>query len=60
MKETYSRPKITNADIESNTNEVLPIIGMAAGYAAGRALTKAIDARPTIKRPALPRKNHDI
>ena len=60
MKESYSRPTITNADIESKTNDILPIIGMAAGYAAGRALTRAIDARPTIKRPSLPRKKHDI
>ena len=53
MKETYSRPTVTNVDIESNTNEVLPIVGMAAGYVAGRAITKAMDARPSIKRPAL-------
>ena len=53
MKETYSRPTVTNVDIESNTNEVLPIVGMAAGYAAGRVITKAMDARPSIKRPAL-------
>ena len=60
MKETYSRPTVTNADIENNINEVLPIVGMAAGYVAGRALTKAMDARPAIKHPSLQRNNHDI
>lgn len=60
MKENYSRPTVTNADIESKVSELLPIAGMAAGYAAGRAITKAVKASPSIKLPSLPRSNHDI
>lgn len=61
MKENYSRPTVTNADIESKVNEAIPaIVGMAAGYVAGRAITKAVKASPSIKLPSLPRSNHDI
>ena len=55
MKETYSRPTITNSDLDSNGHELLPIVGMAVGYAAGRALVNAMKAQPAIKRPALPK-----
>ena len=55
MKETYSRPTITNADIESKVEAIPAIVGLALGYAAGRAITKAVEARPMIKLPALTR-----
>ena len=55
MKETYSRPTITNADIESRVEAIPAIVGMAVGYAAGRALTKAVKAAPSIKLPSLTR-----
>ena len=55
MKETYSRPTVTNADLESKV-EALPFIaGSAVGYALGRAITKAVKASPSIKLPALQR-----
>ncbi len=53
MKETYSRPTVTNADIEGNISDVLPIVGMAAGYVAGRAITKSVKASPSVQLPAL-------
>lgn len=65
MKENYSRPTVTNADI-SEANPLAPwgVVAKAAatavGYAAGRAVTKAVKATPSIKLPALPRFNHDI
>ncbi|MBR0062466.1 MAG: hypothetical protein IJP68_13410 [Selenomonadaceae bacterium] len=65
MKENYSRPTITNADI-SEANSLAPwgVVAKAAatavGYAVGRAVTNASRAMPSIKTPALQRSNHDI
>lgn len=56
MKEKYSRPQITNSNLEVNHVEVLPAAAALAGaYALGRAITKAVKASPSIKLPALPR-----
>lgn len=60
MKETYSRPTVTNADIESNSTGWVPAAAMLAGYAAARVVTNAIKAAPSIKLPSLTRGNHDI
>lgn len=55
MKETYSRPTVTNADIENKNVELAPALALMGAYVVGRAVTKAADARPSIKLPALPR-----
>ena len=60
MKESYSRPTITNSELESNINGWVPALGMLAGYAAARVVTNAIKATPSIKLPSLTRNNHDI
>ena len=60
MKETYLRPAIINADTLEG-NGILPLaavtsvkaLALLAGYAAGRVVTKAIDARPSFKLPSL-------
>lgn len=60
MKKTYSRPTVTNADLSETTplapwGVVVAAAASMAGYAAGRAVTKAVKATPSIKLPALPR-----
>ena len=60
MKETYSRPTITNSELESNITGWVPAAAMLAGYAAARVVTNAIKAAPSIKLPSLTRSNHDI
>lgn len=65
MKETYSRPTIVNADAVEPSGlapwgVLAAAAATAAGYAAGRSVTKAVKASPSIKLPSLPRKNHDI
>ena len=65
MKETYFRPTVTNSDV-SDANGLAPwgvvakAVATAVGYAAGRAVTKASRAMPSIKLPSLTRSNHDI
>ena len=62
MKESYSRPTIVNADAAAEPNGIAPwgvvaaAAATAAGYAAGRSVTKAVKAMPSIKLTALPRK----
>ena len=55
MKENYSRPQITNSNLEVKNVELAPALALAGGYAVGRAITKAVKASPSIKMPALPR-----
>lgn len=60
MKETYSRPTVTNADLFEATplapwGVVAAAAATMAGYASGRSVTKAVKATPSIKLPALPR-----
>ena len=62
MKETYSRPIIAdyNSLEEKNLAPFAAGAAMLGGYAAARAVTKAVKAAPTIKLPSLTRTNHDI
>ena len=60
MKETYSRPTVTNAELSEVTplapwGVIAAAAATMAGYASGRAVTKAAEARPSIKLPALTR-----
>ena len=60
MKETYSQPTIVNADVTEASGlapwgVIAAAAATAAGYAAGRAVTKAVRAIPSIQLPALPR-----
>lgn len=41
MKETYSRPIVTNAGTMDNANELFPVVeALSAGYAAGKSVRK--------------------
>lgn len=62
MKENYSRPIVATPDLpeEKNLAPFAAGVAMLGGYAAARAVTKAVKAAPSIKLPALPRSNHDI
>ena len=58
MKETYSRPTIVNADAAEPSGLapwglIAAAAASAAGYAAGRSVTKAMKASPSIQLPSL-------
>ena len=41
MKETYSRPMVTNAGARDNSNELFPVVeALGAGYSAGKVVKK--------------------
>lgn len=56
MKEKYIRPQIVNFDAAENLSGVIPAVAATvAGYAAGRAVTKAMKAAPSRKLENLPK-----
>lgn len=55
MKEKYIRPQIVNFDAAENTTGWVPALGLLAGFAAGRAVTKAVKASPSRKLENLPK-----
>ena len=64
MKENYSRPAITNADAAEPTGlapwgVVAKAAATAVGYKAGRAVTRAAKATPSIKLPSLTKGRFD-
>lgn len=63
MKEKYSSPMIVNAEIAEGKEGAFPFVvagvtakaamALLAGYAAGRAVSKAVKASPNFKLPSL-------
>lgn len=43
MKEIYSRPAVISSE---HIHGSAPVVGLLVAYAAGRAVKKAMDARP--------------
>lgn len=56
MKEKYIRPQVINSDVMENSNGWIPVLGLLAGYAAGRAVTNAMKAAPSRKLENLPKR----
>ena len=60
MKEMYLRPAVVSAD-NLEGREIMPLaavtsvkaLALLAGYAAGRVVTKVVEARPSFKLPSL-------
>ena len=46
MREQYVKPTVPG---DASKDGVFPIVAMAAGYAAGRAITKAVSASPSMQ-----------
>lgn len=51
MREQYVKPTVIG---DASKDGVIPaVVAMAAGYAAGRAITKAASASPSIQLPSI-------
>lgn len=60
MKEKYIRPQVANFDAAENANGWVPVAGLLAGYAAARAVTKAMKAAPSRRLENLPKGKDEI